>query len=78
VSRLASFPIRLGGLPSADRPPDIAKDHSVAEGQHGEPNRGVPDELADVGLARQRGVDWQLKIGDARCKLASVYPKIRL
>jgi hypothetical protein len=26
----------------------------------------------------QRGVDWQMKIGDARCKLASVYPKIRL
>jgi hypothetical protein len=26
----------------------------------------------------QPGVDWQMKIGDARCKLASVYPKIRL
>jgi hypothetical protein len=26
----------------------------------------------------QRGVDWQMKIGDARCKLTSVYPKIRL
>ena len=26
----------------------------------------------------QRGVDWQMKIGDARCKLASVYPKIKL
>ena len=91
----------------------------MAEGQHGEPNRGVPDELADVGLARvirfgraiyvqrsgapdtggigdvrsrraetkawssdvsgaQRGVDWQMKIGDARCKLASVYPRIKL
>ena len=50
----------------------------MADGQHGEPNRGVPDELADVGLARQGGVDWQMKIGDARCKLASVYPKIKL
>ena len=26
----------------------------------------------------QRGVDWPMKIGDARCKLASVYPRIRL
>jgi DDE superfamily endonuclease len=26
----------------------------------------------------QRGVDWQMKIGDARCKLKSVYPKIEL
>ena len=24
----------------------------------------------------QRGVDWQMKIADARCKLKSVYPKI--
>ena len=26
----------------------------------------------------QRGVDWQMRIDDARCKLASVYPKIKL
>jgi hypothetical protein len=26
----------------------------------------------------QRGVDWQMKIDDARCKLASIYPKIKL
>ena len=26
----------------------------------------------------QRGVDWQMKIDDARCKLRSVYPKIKL
>jgi hypothetical protein len=26
----------------------------------------------------QRGVDWQMKIDDARCKLNSVYPKIKL
>ena len=26
----------------------------------------------------QRGVDWQMKIEDARCKLKSVYPKIKL
>lgn len=25
----------------------------------------------------QRGVDWQMKIEDARCKLTSVYPKIK-
>jgi len=25
----------------------------------------------------QRGVDWQMKIDDARCKLISVYPKIQ-
>jgi hypothetical protein len=26
----------------------------------------------------QKGVDWQMKIDDARCKLTSVYPKIKL
>jgi hypothetical protein len=26
----------------------------------------------------QRGVDWQMKIDDARCKLKTVYPKILL
>jgi hypothetical protein len=26
----------------------------------------------------QRGVDWQMKIDDARGKLTSVYPKIEL
>jgi hypothetical protein len=26
----------------------------------------------------QRGVDWQMKVDDARCKLISVYPKIKL
>ena len=26
----------------------------------------------------QRGVNWQMKIDDARCKLVSVYPKIKL
>lgn len=28
--------------------------------------------------SRQRGVDWQMKIDDARCKLKSVYPNIIL
>lgn len=26
--------------------------------------------------AKQRGVDWQMKINDARCKLKSIYPNI--
>jgi len=26
--------------------------------------------------ARQKGVDWHMKIADARTKLTSVYPKI--
>ncbi|MEO1593484.1 MAG: IS630 family transposase, partial [Cyanobacteria bacterium J06632_22] len=26
----------------------------------------------------QRGVEWQMKVEDARCKLASVYPKTKL
>jgi hypothetical protein len=26
--------------------------------------------------AKQRGVDWQFKVDDARIKLKSVYPKI--
>ena len=30
---------------------------------------------ADVN-SRQRGVDWQMKIDDARCKLKTVYPNI--
>ena len=25
---------------------------------------------------KQRGVDWQFKVDDARCKLKSIYPKI--
>ena len=28
--------------------------------------------------ASQRGVDWQMKIGDARTKLKSVYPTIKV
>lgn len=32
---------------------------------------------ADINT-RQRGVDWQMKVADARCKLKSVYPKIIL
>jgi hypothetical protein len=28
--------------------------------------------------ATQRGVDWQMRIDDARCKLQSLYPKIKL
>lgn len=28
--------------------------------------------------SRQKGVDWQMKIADARTKLASVYPKIKV
>jgi hypothetical protein len=32
---------------------------------------------ADVNRT-QRGVDWQMKITDARCKLKSIYPKIKL
>jgi hypothetical protein len=28
--------------------------------------------------SRQRGVDWQMKVDDARSKLRSVYPKIKL
>ena len=32
---------------------------------------------ADINT-RQRGVEWQMKVADARCKLESVYPKIIL
>lgn len=32
---------------------------------------------ADVN-ATQRGVDWRMKVDDARCKLKQVYPKIKL
>ena len=32
---------------------------------------------SDVNSA-QRGVDWQMKIDDARCKLKSVYPEIKV
>lgn len=41
----------------------------------------LQDEIAawstDVN-STQRGVDWHMKIDDARCKLKSVYPKIKL
>ncbi len=41
----------------------------------------LQDEIAawsvDVN-STQRGVDWQMKIDDARCKLKSVYPKIKV
>ena len=46
---------------------------------------GTSQELQDETTAwavdvtsTQRGVDWQMKIGDARTKLKSVYPKIKL
>ncbi len=46
---------------------------------------GSADELASETTAwatdlteNQRGVDWQMKIDDARTKLTSVYPKIKL
>jgi hypothetical protein len=32
---------------------------------------------AENSNARQRGVDWQFKIDDARTKLRSLYPKIQ-
>jgi hypothetical protein len=38
------------------------------------------DEIADWSTDvnnTQCGVDWQMKVGDARCKLISVYPKIK-
>ena len=28
--------------------------------------------------AKQRGVDWQFRVDDARIKLKSVYPKIKV
>ena len=41
----------------------------------------LQDEIAawstDVN-STQRGADWQMKIDDARCKLKSVYPKIKV
>lgn len=46
---------------------------------------GSADELASETTAcatdlteAQRGVDWQMKIDDARTKLTSAYPKIKL
>ena len=32
----------------------------------------------DHSNARQRGVDWQFKVDDARVKLKSVYPKLEV
>jgi len=43
--------------------------------------KALPEETSawstDVDSSR-RGVDWQMKIDDARCKLNSVYPKIKV
>lgn len=33
---------------------------------------------ANFGNAKQRGVDWQFTIDKARCKLKSLYPKVKL
>ena len=41
-----------------------------------EPLRSETAEWHQRSNARQRGVDWQFKVGDARVKLRSVYPKI--
>ena len=41
----------------------------------------LKDEIAAWSIdvnTMQRGVDWQLKIDEARCKLKSVYPQIKL
>ncbi len=35
------------------------------------------NQVSDVNVA-QRGVDWQMRIDDARTKLKSVYPTIKL
>lgn len=40
--------------------------------------RDVPSAWSTDVNQTQRGVDWQRKIDDARCKLKSVYPKIKL
>ena len=45
-------------------------------GDMGELRSEIAAWSADVNEA-QRGVDWQMKIDDARCKLKSVYPKIK-
>ena len=37
----------------------------------------ITDWSTDV-TKTQRGVDWQMRIDDARCKLKSVYPKIKV
>ena len=41
----------------------------------------LKDEIAAWSIdvnSTQRGVDWQMKIDEARCKLKSVYPQIKL
>ncbi|MEL7224621.1 MAG: hypothetical protein AAGL17_07105 [Cyanobacteria bacterium J06576_12] len=37
----------------------------------------ITDWSTDVNQT-QRGVDWQMKVEDARVKLKSIYPKIKL
>lgn len=43
---------------------------------------GIPgDEIASSSIyvnGVQRGIDWQMKSNDARCKLKSIYPNIRV
>lgn len=55
--------------------------HQCIDGRRFEDNETLQDETAAWSIdvnRRQRGVDWQMKIDDARCKLTSVYPKIKL
>ena len=40
--------------------------------------RGETAAWHDHSNARQRGVDWQFKVDDARVKLKSVYPKLEV
>ena len=40
--------------------------------------RAEPTAWHDPVNARQRGVDWQFKVDDARMKLKSIYPKLQV
>ena len=58
--------------------PDTPVRRRTAASPMSQPSERKPSAWSTDVNATQRGVDWQMKIDDARTKLKSVYPKIKL
>ena len=73
--------MRPGTAKRLDAIIDAALTRQCVAGRHIGDIKTLREETAawstDVNAA-QRGVDWQMKTEDARCKLKSVYPRIKV
>ena len=67
-----SWLIRGGTRAECDDPP-VVGGHRI--GELSELRTQIAAWSADLN-ARQRGVEWRMKIDDARCKLKAIYPRI--